>query len=231
MSTNPHPRAQLSAYLDDALSAVERSAVEAHLDVCADCRARLTELRATVSLIRSLPDPIPSRRLVPRVGAVPMWLAPLRTLTTLGSGVFAFMFIASALLANVGTLATSTAGAPAAAPAAGGVGTTSERRDAAATASGAPAPGALASSADAKAAAPGTAGPTGPLGQQFSTASAPPQDATRNLNDEAARAREAQAQRVTPISPQLGPSPWLWLALALALGAVAIALQRRLRSA
>src|SRR5436190_13353395 len=107
MSTNPHPRAQLSAYLDDALSATERSAVAAHLDVCADCRARLAELRATASLIRALPDLVPSRRLTPRASAQPAWLAPLRTLTTLASGVSAFLFIASALLTNVNQLAST----------------------------------------------------------------------------------------------------------------------------
>src|SRR5512133_925478 len=124
MSSTPHVRAQLSAYLDAALSAADRGAVEAHLASCADCRARLAELRGTASLIGSLPDPVPTRRLVPRLAPVPVWLAPLRTLTTLASGISVFLFIASALLANIGSLSsgaiTPSLNAPAAAPAPAG---------------------------------------------------------------------------------------------------------------
>lgn len=233
MSMNPHPRAQLSAYLDDALSAVERSAVAAHLDTCADCRARLAELRATASLIRALPELSPSRRLVPRVAAVPAWLAPLRTLTTLASGVSAFLFIASALLANVGTLATSTSGAaqPAAvpAPAAGGAGATRERADSVASPpSNAFGPAAPLASADAsKALTQPSAVPSPAQDQQFSSASTPPQDAAqRSVTSDS----QSRGTAVAP-TPQLGPSPWLWLVLAVILGASAIWMQRRLRSA
>src|SRR6266851_4897429 len=104
MNATEHVRAQLSAYLDGALGDAERTAVEGHLAACPDCRARLGELRATASLIRALPDPVPSRRLVPRVGRPPVWVAPLRTLTTLASGLSVFLFLATALLANVGGL-------------------------------------------------------------------------------------------------------------------------------
>jgi anti-sigma factor RsiW len=228
MSMNPHPRAQLSAFLDDALVAAERSAISAHLDSCADCRARLAELRATASLIRALPDLPPSRRLVPRVAAVPAWLAPLRTLTTMASGVSAFLFIASALLANMGSLAMPTSlGAPAAAPAAGGAAPSSERSDsAAASPSSAPGPAAPALSADSKAATQPTPVPSAGA-FQFSTATATPQDAAGRIatND----AQREELRRVTP-TPQLGPSPWLWLVLAMTLGASAIWMQRRLRS-
>ena len=231
MSMNPHPLAQLSAYLDDALSPVERSALSAHLDTCADCRARLAELRATASLIRALPDLTPSRRLLPRVAAVPAWLAPLRTLTTLASGVSAFLFIASALLANVGTLAvgTSGAGAPAAVPAAGGAATSSERADSAAPSSPSNAFGPVAplASADAsKAQTQPSAVPSPAQGQQFGSTSTPPQDAAQ-------RSVSSESQgRGTVVAPawQLGPSPWLWLVLAVILGASAIWMQRRLRS-
>jgi anti-sigma factor RsiW len=223
MSTNPHPRAQLSAYLDDALAPDERSAVDGHLGSCDDCRARLAELRSTASLIGALSDPVPSRRLVPRVAAAPSWLAPLRTLTTLASGVSVFLFIASALLSNIGTLATSTGGAaaaPAAAPAPAGT-TTPER----AAVAGSPstslnqAPSAAADSA--KTATSPTAAPTG---AQFSVSTTPPVDAL------ARRDEAAQREGLRAPNPLLGPSPWLWLGLALILGAVAIALQRRLRS-
>lgn len=224
MSTNPHPRAQLSAYLDDALSAVERSAVAAHLDTCADCRARLAELRATASLIKALPDLQPSRRLVPRIAAVPAWLAPLRTLTTLASGVTAFLFIASALVANVNQLAVPTslqvpaAGGAAAAPAA----SQAERSSlGAAVPSATPAPPQAAAADSAKAAASPT--PQGP-NTQFSAASATanPQNAVSDTSREATHA-------ATP-SLQIGPSPWVWLLLTIVLGAIAFALQRRLRS-
>jgi len=79
MSSTPHVRAQLSAYLDAALGPADRDAVEAHLASCTDCRARLAELRGTAALIGALPDLAPSRRLVPRVAPVPVWLAPLST--------------------------------------------------------------------------------------------------------------------------------------------------------
>ena len=228
MSTNLHPRAQLSAYLDDALSAAERTAVGAHLDTCVDCRARLSELRATASLIRSLPDLTPSRRLTPRIG-VPLWIAPLRTLTTLASGVAVFLFIASALLTNMVPVATSTAGAApqaaAPAPAAGGAAASSSERSAlgAAAPSATPAPGAPADSVT-KALASPTATPSSAA--QFNVTTANPQDAFARSDN----ADRAETHAVAP-APQLGPSPWLWLALAVGLGAIAFALQRRLRSA
>ena len=87
MSDTVHPREQLSAYLDGALTPAERAAVDTHLGSCADCRARLAELRGVSALLRSLPDPMPSRRLVPRLATVPVWIAPLRTLATLASGI------------------------------------------------------------------------------------------------------------------------------------------------
>ena len=69
----------------------------------------VTELRAAARLIAALPDPRPTRRLVPRISTLPAWLAPLRTLTTLASGVSVFLFLATALLANVGSLASQSA--------------------------------------------------------------------------------------------------------------------------
>ncbi|MDQ2951107.1 MAG: zf-HC2 domain-containing protein [Chloroflexota bacterium] len=218
-----HPRAQLSAYLDGALAAAERAAIGAHLDTCADCRARLAELRTVVSLIGALPTLSPSRRLVPRVAAVPVWMAPLRTLTTLASGLAAFMFIASALLSNVNTLASSTAAQPAAAPAVGGAGTAERNTGTLASAtpdnsarSGAAADGATKLTA--------SSAPTS-TGSQFQISTTPPQDAA--ARSDRAPAREPQRPEV----PLVSWSPWLWLGLALVLGAIAFALQRRLRSA
>lgn len=223
MSIDPHPRAELSAYHDGALAPAEHAAVGSHLATCDDCRARLAELRVVASLIGALPDPVPSRRLLPRVAATPAWLAPLRTLTTLASGISVFMFIASALLTNMNQLAVPTSGqaaAPAAiAPGAGGA-TTSERS--ATLGSPTPASNQVASPAADSAKSAATAAPSG---AGFSVTTAAPQDA-------AARADQgAQREASKTIPAPVGPSPLVWLALAVVLGAIAIALQRRLRSA
>jgi len=220
MNSTEHPRAQLSAYLDGALGEPERRAVEGHLGSCADCRTRLGELRATASLIRSLPDPVPSRRLVPRLSAPPVWLAPLRTLTTLASGLSVFVFLATALLANVGGLATSsatTAAAPAAAPAQAAAPTVGAGPSAARGATSATtAPSSLSNADAAKQTTTAT-----PAAAAFSVTPTPP----------SAGAPEAAAQRSDRAAPQVFASPWLWLGLAIVTGIAALALQRRLRSA
>jgi len=221
MSTTPHPLAQLSAYLDQALSPVERSSVNAHLATCADCRSRLEELRGTAALLAALPSPAPSRRLVPRIATVPAWLAPLRTLSTLASGIAVFMFIASALLANIGPLATSSATAasqlPLLVPAGG--------------AANAPAAssGAFRNSAGSSAAA-------APAAAQDAAKSVPSPSPSVNALSQTSAAPSAAADHATseaePIhaSPVFG-SPWMWLAIAIVSGAIAILLQRRLRRA
>ncbi|MDP9266599.1 MAG: zf-HC2 domain-containing protein, partial [Chloroflexota bacterium] len=61
----PHPEYLLSAYVDDALDAAERARVAAHLAACGLCASRARELSATAGLLRALPDPRPSRSLVP----------------------------------------------------------------------------------------------------------------------------------------------------------------------
>ena len=230
MSTNPHPRAELSAYLDDALPAAERSAVDSHLTTCDDCRVRLAELRSVASLIGALSDPVPSRRLVPRLAAAPSWLAPLRTLTTLASGFSVFLFIASALLTNVNQLATTTSGqaaAPAAAPAAGGA-TAPERGVAGSPtpASNQGQPAASAPLAGSSADAAKSAATAAPTGAGFSvTASTAPQDAVARAD------QNPQRDNAQSVPAPFGPNPLTWLVLAVILGAIAFALQRRLRSA
>lgn len=212
MKTSPHPRAELSAYHDDALAPAERSAVASHLGTCDDCRARLAEIRSVASLIGALPELRPSRRLVPRATA-PAWLAALRSLTAIASGVSVFLFVASVLLNNVNQLAlTGTAAAPAA-------GDALERGAAGSPALNA-APGAAADSA-AKSRPSPTAGPAG----QYAATAPPRQDAAAPAD------RSAQREALRRATEPLGPSPWLWLALAIVLAAIAIALQRRLRSA
>ncbi len=56
-----HVEDALSAYLDGALPAAERAAVEAHLAACPACRTALAELRATQALLRAAPRPAPPR--------------------------------------------------------------------------------------------------------------------------------------------------------------------------
>ena len=219
MSTTEHVRAQLSAYLDGALGDPERTAVEGHLATCPDCRARLGELRATASLIGRLPDPVPSRRLVPRVAARPVWLAPLRTLATLASGLSVFLFLATALLANVSGLASGSAALPAAAPAAPAATTTtaapSQVRGVAPAIAGTTAPAALSNADTAKQVASAT-----PSAAGFSAAQTP-----------APAAAQPESTRTAPTdrAPWL-TNPWLWLGLAIATGIIALAMQRRLRS-
>ena len=211
MSTTLHPRDQLSAYLDGALTPAERTAVGAHLETCADCRARLAELRGVAVLLASLPESVPSRRLTPRVAAVPAWLAPLRTLTTLASGISVFLFMASAILANIGFLAAGSASTAAsgAAPIAP------------------PVPAASAGLAQDRAAP--TAGPSNAA--KVVTSSAPEFSATTPAPTPApGTAFAAQAPDRTSSGFTIGPSPWVWLMLAVITGVIALALQRRLRS-
>lgn len=93
-----HPELLLSAYLDDAVSQGERELVRAHLDGCERCQAQLRDLRATSRLIGGLPQLAPRRSLVPRLERAPVWLRPVRLIGAMGSGLFVFLFIASAVL-------------------------------------------------------------------------------------------------------------------------------------
>lgn len=52
---------QLTDYMDDALPAAERTAFEAHLDGCAECRRELAEVREVVALLHAVPaEPMPA---------------------------------------------------------------------------------------------------------------------------------------------------------------------------
>ena len=79
---NGHVQEQLSAYLDDALPALERRAVEAHLGSCAECASHLEDLARIDEAVRTLPaeppegyfESLPGRvraRLRPRPVAAP----------------------------------------------------------------------------------------------------------------------------------------------------------------
>ena len=243
MSSTSHPLAQLSAYLDEALAPSEQAAVAAHLDTCAQCRARLAELRATAALIRSLPEMRPSRRLVPRIAAVPAWLAPLRTLSTLASAVSVFVFLAITLTSSVHL----SASAPAAAPAGSG--------GAAALATSGPAGPASAASGPSGAAdtarsfgspvpvaspAPGAFGPVVGAGtpaasdntsrQKSASSETPSQVAQFSAPSSVPESAERGERRIVAPAAPIYASPWLWLAIAVISAAIAIALQRRLRS-
>jgi len=234
--TQEHPHAELSAYIDGALAPAARAAVRGHLDTCALCRAHVAELRATVALVQALPDPVPSRRLVPRlVAAPPAWLAPLRTLMTLASGAAVFLFIASSLVTNINFLASSGA-----ATTASEASRDSIAKQQAPVAAGAPAATPRPTPATSPNAAFGAFSPTSsPLVDNATgTATADPQKRADQATAGPSGAPGAVAvnaqdnARLTNAEPQRSPlvNPLLWLALALISGAIAIALHRRLRS-
>ena len=226
-----HPFGDLSAYLDDALSSEDRTSVQAHLDTCGLCRTRLAELRGTARLIAALPMPVPSRSLVPRV-SVPIWLAPLRTLTTLASGAAIFLFIATAILTSFPrvTSGAGTAAAPApntvsAPQASGGVAADAATGDPAKFQAGAP------SSAPKPA---GSAERT--LGGSPTPPDAPAAERP-GRQDAVASAPAAVAEDARDLTYRDQPgvfavtSPWLWLALGLLFAGLSFFLSRRLRSA
>lgn len=235
--TQEHPHAELSAYIDGALDPAAQAAVDAHLVTCTVCRAHVAQLRATASLLRALPDPVPSRRLVPRL-AVPAWLAPLRTLMTLASGAAVFLFIASALVSNIGFLAS------------GGATTAQEAsRDTAAkenapAAAPAPNPSGVRGGAPAPSTSPNAAfsvaGPTSsPTADNVRAPVAAGSPSDQKRSDQASASVSPQvtlaygeAARAASAAPERSPlvNPWLWLALALVCGGIAIALHRRLHA-
>jgi hypothetical protein len=238
--TLQHPHAELSAYIDGALVPAAEAAVEGHLAACGVCRAHVAQLRATVAFVQALPDPVPSRGLVPRLAAAPgpAWLAPLRTVMTFASGTAVFLFIASALVSNITSLAG--AGAP----------TTASReasRDDLTAKFQAPTAAQPASTSTPVGAPAPAASPNAALGQAGSTPSPSIAADARSVQtlDAAKRSEELTAAPAAPgaagvqergqlaaSEPQRSPllNPWLWLALALISGAIAIALQRRLRA-
>jgi anti-sigma factor RsiW len=218
-----HPFGDLSAYLDGALSSEARASTEAHLDSCALCRTRLAELRATASLIAALPTPLPSRSLVPRV-AVPRWLAPLRTVSTLASAAAIFLFIATAAFsAFPRTQSAGTAAAPAAAPNAVGAPQPTGAFGGPTTAPG---------SQDVQLSAP-TAAPGAATNERSAAAgSTAPADTAKEVGRQDS-AGASDAGGLTRLSRGAEPqpssfllSPWLWLGLAIVLGALSLILGR-----
>lgn len=236
--TLQHPHAELSAYIDGALEPAAQAAVQGHVAACAVCRAHVAELRATVALVHALPDPVPSRRLMPRLAAGPAWLAPLRTVMTFASGTAVFLFIASSLVSNITFLASGSA-------------TTAQERSrdtstafrvdapapgqAGGASTGAPAPAASLNEAARPTASPAAvSGPgSSPTADDASKRSV--QSTTAPVAPGAGApgtgAPQDAGSQLAFSEPQRSPllNPWLWLTLAVLTGAIAIALQRRLR--
>jgi hypothetical protein len=213
-----HPDVLLSAYLDDALTAEERASVRAHLEACALCRARLDDLGITSRLIAALPALAPARSLVPRIERGPVWLRPVRLLGSMGTGVFLFLFLASAVLNSGSNLGggTSTAERLAAKGDFGGAASALASENARkavgpTNAPAAPAAGSQATLDQSRSAISGTsAAPSAPAAFAVATGT------VTSLTTEPAR-------------PPFGPSPGLFLGLALGCAVVAFVAHRRLR--
>ncbi len=71
-------RAQLSVYIDGELDAAAAARLEVHLEECRRCRRELDELRATVAVLRELPEAEAPRSFVltPGRAAAPRRVAP-----------------------------------------------------------------------------------------------------------------------------------------------------------
>lgn len=108
-----HPDRELSFYADEGLAPDRVSDVAAHLAACARCGRRVEELRAVRRLLAASPAPRPARSLVPRltVSSAPVWLRPLRSLVSIGAGVFLFLFLATAVLQSGSNLGGGTTAA------------------------------------------------------------------------------------------------------------------------
>ena len=224
-----HPFVDLSAYQDGALDEPRRAEVAAHLAGCSVCPGRLAQLRATASLIRRLPSPAPSRSLVPRLAA-PFWIAPLRTLSAVASGLAVLAFAATTLIASA-PAATSAGGAPAAAPASAA--SNLERTDSSSPSSSfgvGPAASGQPLAPAAPAAQPSSSAQTSDATKRSAQGqgAATPTPVAKGETTPEGRARDAVAQS-EPIRREVA-SPWLWLAVAILFGALALALQRRLRT-
>ena len=211
-----HPELLLSAYLDDALSQGEREAVGAHLDGCERCQRQLRDLQTTSRLLGALPQLAPGRSLVPRLERAPVWLRPVRLLGAIGSGLFAFLFIASAVLNSGGSL--------------GGGATTAEQLaekgqfGAAVNALASDAAKARADSATAVPAPAAAAGAAASQGPGTTSAGASPTTV--------ARAGEVPSPAAAPASVEpprtFGPPPPLFLLIALLFAIAAFVAHRRL---
>jgi len=198
-----HPELLLSAYLDQALAPSERASVAAHLAGCARCRARLADLQATSRLIGGLPDLAPGRSLVPRLGRAPVWLRPVRLLGAMASGLFVFLFIASAVINSGSSLGGGTTTAEQLAEK-GQFGAAVNALASESARTAAPAAAAVPQNADTSRSASAT------------PAFRPPQDSG------------AVASHTVTYAPPFGPPPQLFLGLAVLFAIAAFVAHRRL---
>jgi anti-sigma factor RsiW len=214
-----HPELLLSAYLDDALAQGEHDRVRAHLDGCERCRAQLADLRATSRLVGALPQLAPRRSLVPRLERAPVWLRPVRLLGAMGSGLFVFLFIASAVLHGGGSLGGGTTTAEQLAEkgqfgaAVSALASDAARRADAATAAPANAPVPAAGVAASQ--SPGA-------GRSITSASAAPTSAFAPVQD-------TGGVGTGTVTYRFGPPPQLFLVIAMLFAIAAFVAHRRLR--
>jgi hypothetical protein len=129
---NDHIRAEelFSAYIDKHVTADEKSFVEQHVAVCADCRAKLQTTRAMVAALHSMPMmkaprsfvlPKEMARQVRPRRSIFAWYPALRLATTLAAIAFVIVFAGDLLTqrGGLGGSVTMSASAPSAqAPAA-----------------------------------------------------------------------------------------------------------------
>jgi anti-sigma factor RsiW len=218
-----HPDLLLSAYLDDGLIQGEHDGVRAHLDDCARCRGQLAELQATSRLIGSLPQLAPRRSLVPRLDRGPVWLRPVRLLGSMGTGVFVFLFIASAIIRTGSGLGggTSTAEQLAAKGQFGAAVSALASDNAARQAAGATA-------LPANAPVPAVGAPQTDRNLNSAASSPSPSAGPVGRADAGPTAVVSSTDTVTPRTA-FGPDPSWFLALAALCGIVAFVAHRRLR--
>jgi anti-sigma factor RsiW len=250
-----HVDSDLSAYLDRELAPAERARVDAHLGTCHRCSARLAELRATASLVSALEGPLPSRSLVPHVVERWNWLRPVRSLSTVASGAFLFLFLITAVAQSGSDLGGGPASpftrfAPTAAQPAGA--TAAPAGEAPATAATAtPGPGAFA--VGGPTAQPQPAPPAaGDLGTTQRSVASPVATPPALPAEKAAATRDTggrtdlaspvaqtsgEAELATrdaerrPFGQSAPPSPLVWLVLAVAMAIAAGVAHWRLRAA
>lgn len=225
-----HVDTDLSAYLDGELAPADRTRVEAHLDGCGRCRARLGELRATVSLIAGLPSARPSRSLVPRVVERFNWVRPLRSFSTFASGAFLLVFLVTAIGRSGsglggGGAAMPFGAAPQGAPAAATAASAPERA-AVATPQALPAAGGVADTTRTAVPAPDTAlAQSSPQKAAEATAQPAPPRAETFGSPQA----DTSAREISRTPPPL-TDPLIWLGLAVIAAVIAIGAHWRLRT-
>lgn len=108
--THNEVRAELGDYLEGDLPLARRALVDAHLDECAACAARLAGLRRAVEALRALEDPEPPARLASSVlarieagegrpGSLARWLGSLPAALRARAALPGLVLVAAGLVA------------------------------------------------------------------------------------------------------------------------------------